>query len=609
MSSRTPRYRINCRALLLSVVVFSWLCAVGPSADAQVSQGSSRPDKNVDASVQSPVKPATQSPVQPAGLSPVQSSVESPAQPLVQSTNAAEPTASVPTIIHRTEAPRLAPGEEPVALTIGGEEILVFKATISGFTPAQRVSIIKDRVRKLIERRDFDPTKISMIDTGFSTDIVCGDSIILTVTDIDANQLGFKDRNTLAADCASKLTRTLTAEKLAHSPKVIFIAMASTAIATAILIIMLLFLAAVFPRIYSQIAVLRGRYIRSVKIQKAELLSEESLSEVVIGICRVARGLMTLVLILVYIERVLSFFPTTRYFSTKIVDETVLPVVTVVGASIASYFPNLLIIALISASTYYLIAFTHFIFQEIARGKITVPDFDPEWADPTYKIARFLVIAFSLVLIFPYLPGSGSPAFQQISIFLGVLISLGSSGAVSNIVAGVFLTYTGAFRIGDRVKISDTTGDVVERKLLYTRIRSIKDEYITVPNSMVLGAHIINYSSSTRHNGLILHTAVTIGYDTPWQKVQELLIASALATEGVLHEPSPFVLITALNDFYVTHEINCYTASPHLMAVIYANIHKSILTEFARAGVEIMSPQYTALRRGERKALPPDASK
>jgi small-conductance mechanosensitive channel len=266
--------------------------------------------------------------------------------------------------------------------------------------------------------------------------------------------------------------------------------------------------------------------------------------------------------------------------------------------------PSLLIILAIAGTTYYVIAFTHFLFVELGRGNIKISGFDPEWADPTYKIARFLIIAFAMVLIFPYLPGSGSPAFQQVSIFLGVLFSLGSSGAVANVVAGVFLTYTGAFKLGDRVQIASTVGDVTERRLLYTRIRTIKEEYITIPNSLVLGSHIINYSASMKQNPLILHTDVTIAYDVPWREVQQLLIDAATATDGVLTEPPPFVLITSLGNFNITYQINAYTAMPHKMAPIYADLHRNILDKFNAAGVEIMSPNIGELRRAAGKIIP-----
>lgn len=587
----------------LSNLSIAILCLIIPAhaalAQAVGEVGEKSKSSTIKRSSETQESPGTQS---AQSSRPVQPAPPAPSSEYSQSAQSAETAKALPEPAKPNENNA---NEKPAGLPliVGGEEILRFKTTISGFTPAERVDAIQDRIKKVLSLPDFQPT-LKLTDTGYSTDIVCNQTIILTVTDVDARLVGYKNRNVLAQDCADKLTRALAIEKQAHSPKVILLASAYTAASIVILVLVLLIYSALFPMLYRQIDRLRGKYIKALKIQNSELLSEDSLSEIVIGVCRAARAVVTAATLLVFVQRVLSFFPTTRTLSTELVDEAILPVVSAVGSSVAAYSPNLLIIALISVSTYYLITFTHFIFREIGRGKITVNEFDPEWADPTYKIARFLIIAFALVLIFPYLPGSGSPAFQQISIFLGVLISLGSTGAVSNIIAGVFLTYTGAFRIGDRVRIADTQGDVVERKLLYTRIRSIKDEFITVPNSMVLGAHIINYSSSTKHNGLILHTAVTIGYDTPWQKVHELLVKAALKTDGIKQDPPPFVLITSLDNYYVTHEINCYTTSPRTMASIYADLHRSILNEFAAAGVEIMSPQYTAFRQAHGSTVP-----
>jgi small-conductance mechanosensitive channel len=187
---------------------------------------------------------------------------------------------------------------------------------------------------------------------------------------------------------------------------------------------------------------------------------------------------------------------------------------------------------------------------------------------------------------------------------MGVLISLASSSALSNIIAGIVLTYTGAFRLGDRVKLGDAFGDIIETSLLATRVRTIKNEDVTIPNSIVLGNSVLNYSRAANALGLILHTSVTIGYHAPWRKVHELLISAALETAGVLHEPRPFVWQTALNDFYVTYEINAYTDSPRDMVDIYAAMHARIQDAFHAAGVEIMSPHYTSLRDGNAVAIP-----
>jgi small-conductance mechanosensitive channel len=247
---------------------------------------------------------------------------------------------------------------------------------------------------------------------------------------------------------------------------------------------------------------------------------------------------------------------------------------------------------------------SHILFHAVAEGTISWEGFYPEWAIPTHKIVRFLILAFTTVIVFPYLPGSSSPAFQGVSIFLGILLSLGSTSAVSNIIAGVILTYTRAFQLGDRVKIADTVGDVMEKTLLATRVRTVKNEFITIPNAMVLSSHIINFSSFADVAPLILHTKVTIGYDVPWRQVHDLLIAAALRTGPILKEPTPYVLQTSLDDFYVTYQLNAYTPTPLRMAVTYGELHQNIQDCFNEAGVEIMSSHYGSLRDGNYTTTP-----
>jgi small-conductance mechanosensitive channel len=268
------------------------------------------------------------------------------------------------------------------------------------------------------------------------------------------------------------------------------------------------------------------------------------------------------------------------------------------------YLPNLLTLFVIFAFGFYLIKLTRLFFKGIEEERISLSGFYPEWASPTYAITRFLIIAFLIIVAFPYLPGKDSPAFQAVSIFFGVLISLGSTGAISNIVAGIALTYMRAFNIGDRVQIADTTGDVVEKTMFVTRIKTIKNVEITVPNAMVLSNHIINYSTLAETEGLILHSKVTIGYDVPWKLVHDLLIQAANETENIEQSPSPFVLQTALDDFYVEYEINAYTKKANIMALTYNELHINIQDKFHAAGVEIASPGLTALRDGNQPNIP-----
>jgi small-conductance mechanosensitive channel len=244
------------------------------------------------------------------------------------------------------------------------------------------------------------------------------------------------------------------------------------------------------------------------------------------------------------------------------------------------------------------------VFVQIRKGEVRIPGFYPDWAEPTDKLLRLLVLTLALIVAFPYLPGAKSPAFQGISIFVGVLLSLGSSSAVANAIAGIILTYMRSFLIGDWVQIGDTMGEVVEKNMLITRLLTPKAEIITIPNATVMSGSVKNYSTQAKKSGVIFYTTVSIGFDVPWRTVHQLLINAALETEHVLGRPAPFVLQRSLDDFYVTYELNAYTDSPREVLNIYSDLHRNIQDKFNEAGVEICSPHYSALRDGNGIAIP-----
>ncbi len=347
----------------------------------------------------------------------------------------------------------------------------------------------------------------------------------------------------------------------------------------------------------------KGTLIKSVKVKNLEILSDERILEIIKFGIKVGRFFFLILLTYFYITLLFSLFYFTRTWASTLFGYIINPLGNVV-ISFIKFLPHLFSILVIAFVTRYVIKFIKFIFGEIERETITFVKFPSEWAVPTYKIVRFLVIVFAAIVIFPYIPGSDSSFFRGISIFLGILFSFGSTSAVSNIVGGVVLTYMRPFKIGDRVKIADTIGDVIEKTLLGTRLRTIKNVDVTVPNSMVLGSHIINYSSTAKQKGLILHTTVTITYDAPWRKIHELLKAAASATENILKEPAPFILQTDLDDFYVHYELNVYTDKPNIMAKIYSDLHQNIQDKFNEAGVEIMSPHFSGMRDGNKIQLP-----
>jgi len=264
-------------------------------------------------------------------------------------------------------------------------------------------------------------------------------------------------------------------------------------------------------------------------------------------------------------------------------------------------------VLLIAGGTYVLIRILRVTAHAVEHGDISFPGFYSEWARPTSKLITIVLAILALVVMFPYLPGGDSPAFRGISIFIGVLVSLGSSSAMGNLIAGIILTYMHPYRVGDRVRISETVGDVQEKSLLVTRLRTVKNVEIILPNSMILGAHILNYTVQAEARGLILHTSVTVGYNAPWRAVHNLLIRAANGTDGILTTPDPFVLQTSLGDSYVTYEINAFTNRPSEMERILARMHERIQDEFNRAGVELLSPAYVSLRDGNTVAIPKES--
>ena len=490
----------------------------------------------------------------------------------------------------------------PVApVTVNGKDLFSVEGVLS-FPAQARAHAISTRVHDLAKNVAYKSGSISVADSADTSDIVAGDLVLMSVTEQDAKQAG-QSRQALAHDYAQRIDNELTAMRHAYSLKSLVLGGVYALLATIVLITILRLLGIIFRKIYVKLNSWRGTLIPSLRIQKFELLPADRIADFAIGVAKLVRLGIILVLCYFYASLVLGFFPWTRGYAQVLLGYVVSPL-KLIGQAVVTYLPNIFFIAVIALVSFYFTRFVRIIFDEIGKETISFPNFYPEWAEPTYKIVRVLILALTLIVIFPYLPGSRSPAFQGITIFLGVLVSLGSTSAVANIVAGVILTYMRAFKIGDRVKIADTVGDVIEKTLLVTRVRTIKNVEITISNSMVLNSHIVNFSASPQDQRLILHTTVTIGYDAPWRTVHQLLINAALACDGILKDPKPFVFQTALDDFYVHYEINAYTDQPNAMAKIYSDLHQIIQDTFNEGGVEIMSSHYSNVRDGNRSTIP-----
>ena len=491
----------------------------------------------------------------------------------------------------------------PAPVVFSDKTLFYVQAKVLSFAPQERAKIIEQRISKIANDPLLQIESIKAIDDGTVSQIAAGDLIIMSVTKEDAKAGGLSQAE-LARDYARIIRASIVEQREVYSMKAMISGGVFAALLTALYILTIFLIKKLFIKVLSSIESRKGLRIPTVKLQKLELISSEQIGKALIIIAKLLRVFISLLAFYLYAIFVLQLFPWTKNLSSKIVGYIVKPL-RMFGHAITSYLPDFFVLVVILVITYYGLKLIKFVFSAVGNGIVTFQGFHREWADPTYAIVRILVISFAAVVAFPYMPGSDSPAFKGISLFVGLLLSFGSTSAVGNMVAGVIITYMRAFKIGDRVRIADTTGDVLEKSLLVTRVRTIKNEDITIPNASVLSNHIINYSSSFASGlPLILHTGVTIGYDAPWRKVHELLIAAAGSTERILKSPAPFILQTGLDDFYVHYELNAYTQEATKMATIYSDLHQNIQDKFNEGGVEIMSPHYGSLRDGNMTTIP-----
>ncbi len=521
---------------------------------------------------------------------------EAPAVPVP---SAAAPAPSKPAPASTAAAPSKS---APAPVVLEGKTLFDIRVAVFSTTPQERAKGINERLEKLVKNRAIRTDSIQVVDDQGVSLIVAEGTQLLGVFDVDAAAEG-TTREALAARHVESIRAAIEVHNAAFSFRSLLIGALYAVLATAVLLGILFLYRYLFPRIYAKIRAWSGTRIRSIQFQSLELLKAERIVWFFIGLTRWFRILTTALFVYSYLLFVLSLFPWTRGIAAAIIGYILDPLRRF-AVAVVDFLPDLFFLIVIAFITRYVVKIARFFFNEVERGRVVLPGFYVDWATPTYKIVRFFILAFALTVAFPFIPGSKSEAFKGVSIFIGILFSLGSTSTISNVMAGLSITYMRAFKVGDRVRIGDTVGDVIDQSLLVTHVRTIKNEDITVPNAMVLNAHIVNYSAQAKEGGLILHTSVTIGYDAPWRTIHELLIEAARKTPCILVTPAPFVLQTALNDFYVTYELNAYTDDPQQMANTYSALHRYIQDTFNEAGVEIMSPHYSQLRDGNRTAIP-----
>ncbi len=491
-----------------------------------------------------------------------------------------------------------------IPVVADGDTLFYLFTKRGGYTPQQRAQMTGMAVEELGKRFNLRPDSVSIDHSDIVSDLMYGNKVLLSLTDQDALWEGVS-RDSLAKERRENVVSKLHEMKAEHS-----IWRMVKRILYFVLVIVgqyLLFRLTnwLFRKVKARILRLKDTKIKPVSIQGYELLDTQKQANLLVFLASVGRYILMALQLLFTVPLIFIIFPQTEGLAYRLLGYIWNPI-RGIFVSIVDYIPKLFTIIVIWYAVKYLVRLVLYLAREVEAGRLKFNGFYPDWAMPTFHIIRFLLYAFMIAMIYPYLPGASSGVFQGISVFVGLIVSLGSSTVIGNIIAGLVITYMRPFKMGDRIKLNDTIGNIIEKTPLVTRIRTPKNEVVTVPNSFIMSSHTVNYSTSAREYGLIIHTEVSIGYDVPWRRVNPLLIEAALNTPGVVDDPRPFVLETSLSDWYPVYQINAYIKDANRMSQIYSDLYQNIQDKFNEAGIEIMSPHYMAVRDGNETTIPKD---
>ena len=487
-------------------------------------------------------------------------------------------------------------------LIIDGDTLLVLYTRRGGILPEARVEDIREKIMEEGTRVTLFVDSIYIFDGEFTTDIMIGEELVMSVTDNDGLWQN-KTRQELAAEYRTIIEAKIEQLHAQYGLKRKF--MGVVYVLGAMLALGLLIWATNFCYRRWRYRLLRMllRRTRPLAIKDYEVLNLHRQGILFLTGFNVLRYLIIFLLLFIFVPMFFVAFPETKSFTFTIFGYVWNPFVNILK-SVVSFLPKFFQIIVIVFCFRYLVKGLHYLMNEIGSGRLKITGFYADWAQPTYLILRVLCYSFMIVMIWPLLPSSESEVFQGVSVFIGIIVSLGSSSIIGNVMAGMVMTYMRPFHVGDFIKYGDMEGFVIEKSVLVTRIRTRKNDVITIPNSNLMTSQTTNYTFSAHNYGVIVHTKVTIGYDMQWQQIRDLLLAAAAKTSHLQKKPEPFVRITALDDFYVEYEINAYTRKSDLLGDIYSELHQNILDSFHSNGVEIMSPHIFAHRNNLEVQIP-----
>ena len=479
-------------------------------------------------------------------------------------------------------------------LIVEGDTLFILYNRRGGVTPESRVEDIREKIMDIGTSLTFFTDSIYIFEADFTTDIMAGDELLMSITDYDGLWQN-KTRQELAVEYRAIIEKKIQQLHAEYGLKQKLIGVLYVVGSMVVLWLLIWTTNYCYRRWRYRLLRKLLRRTRPLAIKDYEVLNLHRQGILFLTGFNVLRYMVILFLLFIFVPMFFAAFPETKSFTYTIFGYVWNPFVSILK-SIVGFLPKFFQIIVIIFCFRYLVKGLHYLMNEIGSGRLKVNGFYADWAQPTYLILRVLCYSFMIVMIWPLLPSSDSQVFQGVSVFIGIIVSLGSSSIIGNVMAGMVMTYMRPFHVGDFIKYGDTEGFVIEKTVLVTRIRTRKNDVITIPNSNLMTSQTTNYTFSAHNYGVIVHTKVTIGYDMQWQQIRDLLLAAAAKTSHLQKKPEPFVRITALDDFYVEYEINAYTRKSELLGDIYSELHQNILDSFHSNGVEIMSPHIFAHR-------------
>lgn len=482
----------------------------------------------------------------------------------------------------KADAPR-----SEATVSLYNRPIAVFRAPFLGLSPAERAERTQRAIADLLDRGGPGQVSVQKEPQGSVLLVDGGLALILTPQDVDALRGETLDSATRTA--AAALSRVIDDKKEERDRRRVLGAVGLSLLATALFAVALHLLGRLRAMLWRRASALLERaHIAATPLGQATGFQTSAL-----WIVRGLGWLLAAVLTYQWLVFVLLQFPRTRAAGEQL-GSFVLDILGRLGAGALDALPDLAVAVVIFVMARLLVAVLGALFDRVEESRDTLGWMPSDLAPPTRRLVNVGIWIFAVVMAYPYLPGAHSEAFKGMSVFVGLMITLGGSSLFGQGASGLILMYTRSLRKGDYVRISGEEGTVVGLGMFTTRVHTGMGHEVTLPNAVVMGSVIRNFSRASVASNTLIDTSVTIGYDAPWREVHAILLEAARRTPGVVSEPKPWVAQTALSDFYIEYQLIAQmdATRPEKRLEVLTTLNANVVDVFNEHGVQIMSPHY-----------------